>query len=238
MKIDKRKNLYMILDTETAPIQPDRKDVSPFNMLAYNVGYCVIDKKGNVYKTADYIISEIFHGEQQKMSSAYYNNKIPFYEMDIKNLKIKVKSFYEIKEKINKTIKDFNIKAVAMHNANFDFFTLCNTENYLNNTYNEYNFFNKIPIYDTLAMSRQIINRMPTYKQFCNDNNYKTKNNQNRLTAEILYRFISKNNEFQEQHTALSDCLIEKDIFTYCLKQHKKCDCRLFKNAEKWADFM
>ena len=51
---------------------------------------------------------------------------------------------------------------------------------------------------------------------------YITKNGQVRLTAEILYQFISGEEDFIEQHQGLEDVLIEKEIFQYCIRQHKK----------------
>ena len=57
-----------------------------------------------------------------------------------------------------------------------------------------------------------------------------TKNNQCRYTAEVIYRFIIKDNNFSESHTGLEDVLIEKDILAYILKQHKKCERRLWVN--------
>ena len=39
-----------------------------------------------------------------------------------------------------------------------------------------------------------------------------------RFTAEVLWRYISKNNDFVESHTGLKDVEIEKEIFTKCLE--------------------
>ena len=77
-------------------------------------------------------------------------------------------------------------------------------------------------------MAKSVIGQMPTYKRFCENNGYLTKNGALRFTAEIVYRFISKNNEFVENHTGLEDTLIEKEILAYCYKQHKKMDKLLF----------
>ena len=63
MKIDRRKNYYVVLDTETCPIDRESQEVTPKNMLVYDIGYCVVDKQGNVYRTGSYIVSEIFFGE-------------------------------------------------------------------------------------------------------------------------------------------------------------------------------
>ena len=48
------------------------------------------------------------------------------------------------------------------------------------------------------------------------------------VKAEVLYRYISGDNEFIEDHTGLADVLIEKEIFTYCTKQKKAMRRKLF----------
>ena len=83
-KIDKRKKYFMVLDTETCPIDRNVEGVTPENMLVYDIGYCIVDKKGSVYKTGSYIVSEIFFGEDyEKMQSSYCANKIPNYFQEI-----------------------------------------------------------------------------------------------------------------------------------------------------------
>ena len=49
-----------------------------------------------------------------------------------------------------------------------------------------------------------------------------------RLTAEILYRYISGQHDFDESHTGLEDVLIETVIMAHCFRQHKKMEKRLF----------
>ena len=51
---------------------------------------------------------------------------------------------------------------------------------------------------------------------------YTKQNGTPRATAEILYRYITQDVDFIEDHTGLEDVLIEKEIFVRCMKQHKK----------------
>lgn len=224
-KIDKRKSYYMVLDTETCPIDRSMQEVSPQNMLAYDIGYCIVDKKGNVYREGSYIISQIFFGEYDtKMQSSYYADKIPNYFKDIAKGERVVKTWSQISFILRKVIEEYEIKAVVAHNAKFDFGVLKNTKEYLE----EYPMLPYIEWWDTLKMARSILKDMPTYKNFCLVNNYFTKNGQLRYTAEIIYQFVTKDLDFKESHTALEDTLIEKDILVYLLKQHKKIDKLLF----------
>lgn len=225
MKIDKRKKYYMVLDTETCPIDRTIEEVTPANMLVYDIGYCIVDKKGNVYRTGSYIISEIFFGEYDtKMKSSYYADKIPGYFKDIARGERVVKTWSQISFILRKIIEEWSIKIIVAHNARFDFGVLKNTKEYLE----EYPMLPYIEWWDTLKMARSILSDMPTYKRFCEENNYFTSRGQLRYTAEIIYQFITKDINFKESHTALQDTLIEKDILSYCFKQHKKMNKLLF----------
>ena len=224
-EIDRRKKYFMVLDTETCPIDRDIKEVSPDNMLVYDIGYCVVDKKGNVYREGSYIVSEIFFGEYEtKMQSSYYANKLPNYFKDIAKGERVVKTWSQISFILRKVIEEYNIKVVVAHNAKFDFGTLCNTKKYLE----EYPMLPYIEWWDSLKIARSVLGNMKTYKDFCINNGYVTANKKLRYTAEIIYRYINKNNDFKESHTAKEDTLIEKDILAYRLKQHKKMEKLLF----------
>ena len=94
----------------------------------------------------------------------------------------------------------------------FDYGTLNTTERWLTKSKYRYFFPYGIEICDTLKMARDVIAKMPTYQRFCEENGYLTKNGQYRLTAEIIYRFITKDNDFVENHTALDDSCIEARI--------------------------
>lgn len=228
-KRDKRKNYYMVLDTETCPIDRECQDITPDNMLVYDIGYAIVDKKGNVYKSGSYIISDVFFKEfYTKMQSSYYSAKIPQYMQDIGEGKRKVKTWAEISFILRDTIQEYQVKAIVAHNARFDFGALKNTKEYLN----QYAMLPYMTWYDSLKMARSVIAEMPTYKQFCQDNNYITAKGKVRLTAEVLYRFISQDNTFIESHTALEDVLIEKEILAYCFKQRKKMSKLLFAPSE------
>ena len=64
---------------------------------------------------------------------------------------------------------------------------------------------------------------MPTYEKWAIENNaLSAKTKQLSTTAENLYRFISKNNDFKESHTGLEDVQIEREIIKYCYRQKKQ----------------
>lgn len=220
-KIDHRRHYILVLDTETAnTIQEDNKlDMS--NVLFYDCGWAIADTHGNVYKTQSFVNRDVFCYERELMQSAYYAHKIPKYVAEIQaGLRI-MADLYEIHKAFLTDLETYGIAEIVAHNARFDVNSLNGTQRYV--TKSKYRYFIPygIEVWDTMGMARDVICNMPTYKQFCKDNGYMTKNNQVRKTAEILYRFISGNEDFTEEHTGLEDVLIEVQILAYCYRQHK-----------------
>lgn len=220
-KIDRRISYYAMVDTETA----NGLDC-PF---MYDKGWCICDKRGNVYTSKSLIIKEVFYGMSDLMESAYYAEKIPIYKEQIAKGERKVVSLYESRKMFLEDCKRYNVKAIIAHNARFDYKAIQGTQRYI--TKSKYRFYLPygIPIWDTMKMANDTICKQTMYKEWCERNGYMTKNGQVRKTAEILYRYISGNNEFIESHTGLEDVLIEKEIFAHCMAQHKAMRKNCFK---------
>lgn len=228
-KIDHRKKYMIVLDTETCPMDNSVTGVSANNMLVYDIGWAVVDKKGGVYKTRSYIISDIFF-EKLLMSSAYYAKKIPSYWKDVKNGSRFIKNLDHIRQTLLEDMAEYSITEVYAHNAYFDLTALNQTQRWVTKSKYRYFFPYETNICDTLKMSRCILKPQKTYRIFCSENGYITKNNQSRMTAEIIYRYISRDKEFIESHTALEDVMIEKEILAYCYRAHKKMVKELWSN--------
>lgn len=221
--MDRRKHYFLVLDTETANSLEDP--------LVYDMGWAIVDKYGNVYKTESFVNREIFFEEAELMQNSYYAHKLPLYYKRIANGETKVANWNTIRKTLWQDIAEYNIKEVVAHNARFDYRSTSLTQRWL--TKSKYRYFLPygIEVWDTLKMARDVIGKMPTYKKWCEVNNYLCKNGSPRFTAEILYRFISGQEEFDEEHTGLSDVLIEKEILAYCYRQHKKMRKKLWERG-------
>lgn len=218
-----KKKFYMVLDTETA----NGLD----NPLVYDIGFAIIDKKGQVYLTKSYVIYDTFVLMKDLMQTAYYAEKIPQYEEDLKNGKRKLVTLATAQSIIAYNLKRFNVSAVIAHNMRFDYNALNTTLRYLTKSQKRYFLPYNTTIWCSLAMARTTIGKQKTYQLWCKENGYVTRNNQPRLTAEILYRYITDDNDFIESHTGLEDVLIEKEIFAHCIRQHKKMQCTYWKET-------
>lgn len=229
-KLDKRINYRIVIDTETCPLDKELQNVDPYNMWAYDIGWAVVDKRGNVYRTRSFMNANIFLDEKELMKSAYYANKIPMYWEEIKSGKRVLTSWEKIRKTFLNDVAEYEVKEIYAHNMRFDYGNLNNTMRWLSKSKYRYFFPYGLEICDTLKMARQVLGQMPSYKRFCEENGFLTKNNQPRYTAEIIFRFITKDLEFEESHTGLEDVLIEKEILAYLFRQHKKMERKL------WAD--
>ena len=218
------------LDTETCNSLID--EVGKLDLtqsLVDDIGWQVVNKRGKVKKQRSYVVAEIFLNDTL-MSSAYYKDKIPQYWEDIKSGKRELKRFRNIYFQFLADKKKYNCDVVFAHNALFDYRALNNTMRYL--TKSKYRFFfpYKTEIWDTLKMARDVYGNSKKYFEFCEKNGYMTNHfiPRPRMTAEVLYRYISKDNGFIESHTGLEDVEIETKILVKCLRSRKNIRKALF----------
>lgn len=226
MKIDRRKTYYIVLDTEACNTDVDDMKTS----LVYDLGFAVVDKEGNVYETRNLVIYDIYAREKELMKSAYYADKLPQYEEELKSGVRKMVSIMTAKAILAETAKKYNVRAIVAHNARFDVNALNVTIRYITKSKVRYFLPYGIEIWDTMKMANDTICKQKAYIRYCNENGYLTahKKPQVRKTAEILYRYLTHAHDFVEKHTGLEDVLIEKEILTRCLAQHKKMKKALY----------
>lgn len=226
---DLRKKYLAVVDTETANGFMENGKINLFYSLVYDYGYIIRDLAGNILVARSFAIKEIFL-DKNLMSSAYYAEKIPQYWEEIKNGQRELVSFFTMRKIFLADCKKYNVTTVTAHNAGFDVRALNNTIRLLTGSRCRYFFPYKFEIWDTLKMSRDVFKTLKGYKAYCVRNSYMTKHKipQIKCTAEILYRYISGNDDFIEKHKGIDDVLIESEILTYCLKSHKKMRKRLY----------
>ena len=201
----------IVLDTETTNSLDDP--------IAYDIGWAVVDlSTGEVLKTESYAVAEIFL-DAELMACAYFADKIPQYWEEIKSGDRKLARLYTIRKSLKADCKAYGVNEIYAHNARFDNLSCNLTQRYLTGSKWRYFFPYGTTICDTLKMSREAFGNDKEYCDFCTKNGYKTKRNQNRFTAEILYRFMSGNNQFEEVHKGLDDVLIEKEILMECIRR-------------------
>lgn len=210
----------MMIDTETTNSLDDP--------VVYDVGFQIFDLEGNTYESCSMINTEVFN-DPSLMSTAYYVDKIPRYMEQVLTGKSVMIPWKSIKTVVKDSIIRNDCRIVCAHNARFDCKSLNLTQRYITTSKWRYFFPYGVEWWDTLRMAREVLKQDNNYRQFCLDNGYVTSRNVSKYTAEVIYRYISGENEFIESHTGLEDVKIEKEIFLYCLKQNPEIDGRLWR---------
>jgi len=222
-KIDYRKNYLLAIDIETANMIDDA--------LAYDVGFAIIDRKGNIYEEHSLMISELFINNADLLTSAYYAEKIPQYYKDFSNGKRKMVSIMTAKRMVERIMQKYHTKDVFAYNTSFDLNGLNRTLRYL--TKSKYRYF--FP-YDTnfhciWNMACQTILSQKSFFKFVIENDLTKENGNAPTSAEIAYRYICKDVSFTESHTGLEDVQIEAAILAKCYCQHKRMNTNIRRNC-------
>lgn len=209
---------FIVIDTETAD--------SIQRPLPYDIGYKVINRKGEIGAVRSFVVYEIFVGQKEMMKSAYYAEKIPQYEADLKSGERKLVRLYTVRKQILEDMENFKTNLVYAYNMNFDRRALNNDQAFT--TENRYKYF--FP-YGTefrciWNMACQVLLARPSYIKFALKNGYVSEKGNILTNAEVCYRYITQDTTFEEAHKGLDDVNIEAEILLACYRQHKKMETK------------
>lgn len=196
----------VIFDTETTSIN------KPF---CYNIGYTIITPDGQELVRREYVIEQVWHN-LPLFNTAYYAEKRPLY---INRLRVRdditMEKYGYVTQKMARDFKKYDVGAAYAYNSSFDdrvFQFNCDWFKVINP-------FDNIPIFDIRGLVHQFIATTDAFLAFCEDHSCFTESGNYSTTAETLFQFITNNSEFTEDHTALSDALIEAKILMNCVER-------------------
>lgn len=256
--LDKRRKYYLIVDTETATLPVNVSDKSKISLsypLVYDIGWVITDINGNIYRTRNFLINEIF-SNYQVFSTAYYHEKRQIYIDKLASGEIIKADWGTVMQVFEKDLSE--VEGIGAYNAFFDLKkAIPFTERYIQKFYsNEWEMWysNKISeiekvngktskskkpnpnydgkifkfremqhlIFDIWYLSVYYLLNSAEYKQKAIANKWFSSSGKYFSTnAENAYRFITEDDEFIENHTALSDARIETKIFTKSVRGNK-----------------
>lgn len=207
--------MYLFMDSETAETPKIDGQLDVGNGQVYDLGLMVIDDEGKVYEKISLINEDVFFRMPQSMQEAYFANKIPQYLEDMRMGKHKIVNSWQMYRIFHELCQKYNISAVVAHNAYFDIKVLNATMRYQTKSRCRWFIPWGMEVIDTLKLARNTFAKDPQYVTFCKENGYMTNHEKPRprLTAEILYKYITGCYEFEESHTGLEDVEIEAQIF-------------------------
>jgi DNA polymerase III epsilon subunit-like protein len=206
----------IMLDTETT------NDIEC--PLCYDLGFSVVDlDEGEVIERHSYVVADVFC-DKELMSSAYFIDKVPQYWVDIQNGTRMLRRWATIRAIIKEVMIQYDIDTVVAHNARFDYTSTATTQRYLTASKWRYFFPYGTKFVCTLKMAREIFGKDNEYITFCEEHEFLTTYKKPKLTAEVIYRYLTNNVEFVESHTGLEDVEIETVILLECIKRNPKVD--------------
>lgn len=226
-----KRKYFLIIDTETCG--------SIERPLVYDCGAQIRDLQGNVYESGSWVVYDIYAKERELMKTAYYAEKIPQYEKDLKAGQRKMVKLYTVRSIILNWMNKYNVEAVCAYNTGFDVRALNNTQRHVTDNKYRYFFPRDTKYIDIWNMAVSSFFQSPAYYKFAYEHDHVSDKGNVRTNAEVAYSFIMGGIDFVESHTALEDVEIEAQIFLYCWKKTKPCDREITTNPwrkpqKKW----
>lgn len=198
-----KENLYCTIDTETV-------GGAAHPTGTYNFGATIHNKKGEIFANASLLVME--HYDKIK-DDDYAKQNFPIYaERLAKGELTAVATEAEAVSIIRNLCHFYGVKYVMAYNSGFDF---CKTS--CADLLNDFEFI------DLYLMALQTITHQRGFSKFCHEHEFISRSGKSCATsAEAVYAYITNNPDYIEEHTALSDALIEMAIFVKCYSLHKK----------------
>jgi len=205
-----KKKIIMVLDTETADLTGS----------IYDIGYTITDKQGNIALTRNWLVEEIFT-DAKKMMGAFYAGKIfTHYAPMLQRGDIELTSWSKIIETMRADILENDVNVLAAYNLPFDTRVMRNTHAALGYTDKVLpHALDQLCIWQ-FACETKLNTRL--YKTLAAEQGWVSDAGNIRTGAEYAYRFCAGDWGFIEDHTALSDAIIETEILARCFATNSK----------------
>lgn len=201
----------LVFDTET---------IGTEKLFTYNIGFCILDTvTKDIVVKEDYVVEQIWDNKPL-FETAYYASKKPIYVSLMRGRKAKKRKFGEVTQRMADLIRMFDIHSCYAYNSPFD----KNVMDYNCTWFRCINPLDDVEIYDIRGLVHNFIAFEKEYQDFCEAHSLFTESGNFSTTAEAVYRFITKDKDFEEAHTALADSLIETAILVHCIDLGGKYD--------------
>ncbi len=200
-----RKKIYCVFDTETIGV--DKKWI-------YDLGLVIVEKTGKPLFKKEWIIKEIMDIPNIREIAFYGKKMETFYKRKA------TVPFKQAREEFCQILEDYKVNSITAYNLQFDMAALSDTCQKLE--IGKKFLKRKIEYFDLWNASCDSIFQQKKFKEIASKENWLTEKGNIRTSAEIAYRFITRNYQFIESHTALHDAEIEGKILQAVIRQKKK----------------
>lgn len=201
-----RKKVYAIFDTET---------VGGKEKLIYDLGLVIAEKTGNSLTEKRWIIQETMT-IPNIARQAFYGAKIHTFYKGMATV-----PFAQARREFNELLDNYNVTTITAYNLEFDKSALRDTLEFTGNSSHKF-LARRIEFFDLWGAACNSIFQHKNFQKTAVTNGWVSKAGNFRTNAETAYRYVTKDFQFEESHTALEDAQIETVILQQILRQKKR----------------
>lgn len=212
---------FIVLDTEATNTGKENRARFGVGAQVYDLGYIVADASGAIYYENNIIIADTFN-DAALMRSAYYADKLPQYYQALASGSVKLMTMRDALKTLRADIRTYGVKSVWAYNAMFDRDALNSTVSAASNGFCDWALPYGCKWQDIMRYAQTSITNTKKYRAWCEGRGLLTKTGRPRVTAEAVYQYLTGDDGYNEEHTALSDAQDELAILLACLKRKKK----------------
>lgn len=199
-----------VFDTETTGLE---------KCFCYNVGVIIANtESGKILARQEWIVEQVWHNTPL-FETAYYAIKKPIYVKRMRARQAKMDKWGYIMRDMRRLFQEYEVYSAYAYNSPFDEKVF----NFNCDWFKTQNPFDEIPIFDIRGYVHEGLCWSHNFQDFCEANQRFTETGNYSTTAETVYQYISNKGDFEEEHTALADSIIEWDILKECV-QNWHCD--------------
>ena len=194
----------LVFDTETTNLE------KPF---CYNIGYVIFNvDSAEIVVKRDFVVEQVWHNAML-FTTAYYADKREIYVNRMRSRQCRMDKFGYITQTMYRDIKEYEIQHAFAYNSSFDEKVFA----YNCDWFKCYNPLDTLQVHDIRGQVHKKVAFTESYQTFCDEHGLLTETGNYSTTAEAVYRYITADETFNEEHTALADSLIELEILRYCV---------------------
>lgn len=223
------RNNIATLDTET---------VGTFGSpIIHDFGYMINDKELGTPLVAKRYLTEELHKVNDYMlrTSDFYKSKKSLYDEAKANNEVEIKPWKEIIAEFIADCKKYNVKVISAYNLAFDYRAINATNAFFNNGDTKVmEYINKKAFLCIWDLACETVLDTDDYRKYATMKDLISEKGNYLTNAESCYRYLFKDNDFEEEHTALADVEIEVQILKYIIENcHHKVKYGLAYNSWK-----
>lgn len=199
--------INIVLDVETTLAKGNET-------LIFDLGWTISNQEtGENLMHRSFIVREVFL-DMEIMKRAHYFEKYPQYIEALISGNTELMEWESVVETLLDDIAHFEYPQLYAYNAGFDKGAINDTHEYLTTESLDLDFkCIMVGAIDTIMNTDDYITKAYLFDMLSDSGNVKT-------GAEFIYRYLTNNYEYIEEHTGLEDTLIETDILQEVLKRN------------------